>query len=142
MSLQQVRWGKLSGMKNEQQARVFISYSRADISIAETLRDALTAGGFEAFLDQHDIAPGEPWKERLAALIASAERVVFLISPDSVASEICGWEVDQAERLGKSVIPVVVRETPLEMIPGRLSRLNFIFSRSADEEASGREKLI
>ena len=42
--------------------------------------------GFDAFLDRTDIALGEPWKERLAALIATADMVVFAVSPDSIAA--------------------------------------------------------
>lgn len=126
----------------EQGARVFISYSRKDLEIAEPLRDVLRAEGFDAYLDLHDIAPGEDWQGRLGALIASAEKVVFLISPDSVASEICDWEVGEAERQGKSVLPVVVRETRPNAIPGRLRRLNFIFYRDDQERSEGLQKLV
>ena len=122
-------------------ARVFISYSRGDVSIAEPLRDALRQAGFDAYLDLHDIAPGEDWKARLGSLIASAEKVVFLISPDSVASEICAWEVDEAEGQGKSVLPIVVRETEVNDIPGRLRQLNFIFYRNEIERAEAFTKL-
>ncbi|MEO1331338.1 MAG: TIR domain-containing protein, partial [Pseudomonadota bacterium] len=124
------------------QGRVFVSYSRKDLDVAEALRDALIARGFDAFLDIHDIDPGEKWKDRLGDLIASAEKIVFLISPDSVASDICEWEIDRAERLGKSILPVVVRETPAETIPGRLADINFIFYRSEDERPAGLQKLL
>lgn len=118
------------------QARVFISYSRADQAAAQRIRDALNMRGFEAFLDVHDIAPAEDWRRRLGALIRSAEKIVFLISPDSVASKICDWEVNHAEKLGKPVIPLVIRETPVEEVPDRLSRLNFIFFRKETEQAA------
>lgn len=113
--------------------RVFISYSRRDGLAAAALRDALIQEGFDAFLDIHDIAPGEPWTERLGALIASAEKIIFLVSPDSVASEICAWEVEEAERQGKSVLPLVVRETEISAVPGRLARLNFLPFRTEAE---------
>ncbi|MFN0264251.1 TIR domain-containing protein [Tepidamorphus sp. 3E244] len=107
-------------------ARVFISYSRKDQTVAERLLHALEADGFDAFLDLHDIKPGEPWRDRLGALIASAEKVIFLISPHSVVSEVCEWEVSHAEDLGKSILPVVARKTDHDLIPARLRRLNFI----------------
>jgi len=62
-------------------ANVFVSYSRKDLSFAQMLVGALAARGFDAFLDKTDIAPGEPWKERLGGLIAAADTVVFAISP-------------------------------------------------------------
>jgi hypothetical protein len=122
-------------------ARVFISYSRRDTAVAEAFRETLAARGFDAYLDLHDIAPGEPWQDRLGALIATAEKVVFLISPDSVASPVCGWEVDHAEGLGKSILPVMIRETPPDAVPGRLQRLNYLFMRDAAERAAREDAL-
>ena len=123
-------------------AGVFVSYSRKDGEIAERLQADLIAAGFAAYLDKHDIAAGEPWRERLGDLISGAEKVVFLISPDSVASEICAWEVDHAERLAKSILPILVRETPTQDVPGRLSRLNYVFMRSADEHVASLPELV
>lgn len=106
--------------------KVFISYSRKNATFAEQLVQALKRRSFEAYLDKKDIAPGEPWKERLGALIQAADSVVFVVSPEAVKSPVCGWEVEEAERLGKRILPVVFR-TPGQKIPARLSRLNFIF---------------
>ncbi len=61
-------------------AKVFVSYSRKDLTLAQMLVEALAERGFDAFLDKTDIAPGEPWKERLAGLIAAADTVVFIAS--------------------------------------------------------------
>ena len=63
-------------------AKVFVSYSRKDLAFAQMMVGALAKLGFDAFLDKMDIAPGEPWKERFAALIATADTVVFTVSPD------------------------------------------------------------
>jgi len=123
------------------QIKVFVSYARKDLATVEQLRDALIEFGFEAYLDLHDILPGEPWKERLGVLIASADTVVFALSPDSVASEVVDWEVNEAERLSKRILPVVMRDADAERVPGRLKRLNYIFMRNSSEWAGGLEKL-
>jgi formylglycine-generating enzyme required for sulfatase activity len=120
---------------------VFISYSRKDLAAAERLLDQLTGEGFDAYIDRQDILPGEPWRDRIAKLIEAADSVAFLISPDSIASPVCDWEVNEAERLGKRLLPVVVRETAPDLVPGRLARLNFIFMRDATEDAAGLERL-
>jgi len=120
---------------------VFISYSRTDLIAAERLRDSLIAAGFGAYLDKHDILPGEPWQERLALLIEKAGTVIFLMSPNSVASKICDWEVNEAERLAKRILPVVLRDTDADEVPGRLKRLNYIFLREAAEETEGLKRL-
>jgi tetratricopeptide (TPR) repeat protein len=114
-------------------AKVFISYSRKDAAFAQVLAGALTDRGFDAFLDKTDIAPGEPWKERLAALIGAADTVVFVVSPDSAASEICAWELEESARLGKRVIPIVARRVADALAPSSLRRLNWIFSAEGDD---------
>jgi hypothetical protein len=68
--------------------RVFISYCRKDLPSVDPLRDSLIADGFEAYLDLHDILPGEPWQARLGKLVESADTIVFVLSPSSVASQI------------------------------------------------------
>src|SRR6516162_6190677 len=90
-------------------AKVFVSYSRKDLAFAQMLVGALAERGFDAFLDKTDIAPGEPWKERLAGLIAAADTIVFAMSPDAIASPICAWELERSERLGKRILPIVTR---------------------------------
>jgi hypothetical protein len=114
-----------------QKLKVFISYSRKDGDFAEDLVVALEACGFDAYLDQHDIAPGEIWEERLAGLIQAADTIVYVISPDSIASERCVWEIEQARAFGKRLIPVVCREVPDTAAPEYLRRLNYIFFAGA-----------
>lgn len=122
--------------------RVFLSYSRKDLARAERLRDLLRERGFNAYLDVHDIMVGEPFRKRLAELIRAAEKVVFLISPDAVESVECTWEVDHAESLGKSVLPVILRDTDPVAIPGRLQRLHFTFLRDAAELERNLNQLV
>jgi hypothetical protein len=116
--------------------KIFVSYSRSDLAFAHELVAALDARGFQPFLDKSDIAPGEPWRERLSALIAAADTIVFLVSPASAASPVCEWEIAEGGRLGKRIIPVVCRDTAVETIPPGLARLNFIFARTQEERPS------
>ena len=108
-------------------AKVFVSYSRADTAFAMDLVAGLMACGFRAYIDQEDIAPGEPWEQRLGGLIADADTVVYVISPDSMASEHCAWEVRETLRLSKRLLPVVWRPVPDTDVPRDLARLNFVF---------------
>ncbi|MDR3408801.1 MAG: toll/interleukin-1 receptor domain-containing protein [Methylovirgula sp.] len=122
-------------------ARIFISYSRKDLAFAERLAAALVEKTFEPFIDKTDIAPGEPWQERLAGLIASGDSVVFVVSPDSAASQICGWEVAESARLGKRILPLVARATPPDAAPQELAKLNWIFATDADDFDAALDKL-
>ena len=107
--------------------RVFISYSREDLDFADQLAAALDSSGFGCFIDREGISGGEAWKRRLGNLISEADTVVFVLSPDSARSEICNWEVEEAARLNKRILPANWR--PLEGVspPPRLRDLNYIF---------------
>ena len=121
--------------------RVFISYARKDLAEVEGLCDGLREAGFEAYLDVHDILPGEPWQSRLGGLIETADTVVFVLSPNSVNSAVVDWEVNEAERMEKRVLPVVIRDVDADRVPGRIKRLNYVFMRTAEERPSGLKKL-
>lgn len=106
--------------------KVFVSYSRSDIDFADQLVLALADKGFEPLLDRHDIDAAEKWKDRLGALITSCDTVAFVLSEKSASSPICQWEVEQAARLGKRMIPVVPRDPGQVTPPPQLGELNYI----------------
>jgi hypothetical protein len=88
--------------------KVFISYSRKDsAAFADELVAGLEYGGFAPFLDRHDIAPGEPWEERLGGLIEQSDTVVFVVSPEAVKSERCVREVKRTIGLSKRLLPII-----------------------------------
>ncbi|MDX2309395.1 MAG: SUMF1/EgtB/PvdO family nonheme iron enzyme [Hyphomicrobium sp.] len=107
--------------------RVFISYSRKDGAFAHELLSALELTGFDAYLDQHDIAAGEDWAKRLDRMIEAADTVVFVISPDFVASTSCAREVERSIALGKRLLPIVWKRVDDAAVPERLRQLNYIF---------------
>jgi tetratricopeptide (TPR) repeat protein len=123
-SLQEIVVVEANGV---QKLKVFVSYSRKDEVFAGDLVAALDACGFAPYLDKQDVAPGEPWEQRLSALIQQADTVVFVISPDSIGSQRCAWEVEETKRLSKRLLPVVWRSVPETEVPSSLKLLNFIF---------------
>src|SRR6516162_10880247 len=111
----------------DQKLKVFISYSRKDEDFAQDLLAGLQVGGFEPYLDKHDIAAGEDWEARLGRLIEAADTVVYVISPDAVASERCAWEVERTVALRKRLLPIVWRAVEEATVPARLKQLNYIY---------------
>ncbi len=106
---------------------IFISYSRRDsLDFADQLAKALEALGFRPIFDREDISGGEEWKARLGQMILEADTVVFVLSPQSAASPICAWEVEEAARLAKRILPVIAIPLGEGQAPERLDRLNFI----------------
>ncbi len=106
---------------------VFISYSRDDTEFADQLDAALKLLKYDVSIDRQGLSGGEDWKSRLESLIRDAETVVFVLSPSSARSEICQWEVAEAVRLAKRIIPVICRPLGDALPPPQLSALNYIF---------------
>jgi hypothetical protein len=106
---------------------VFISYSRADLAFADQLDAALVVTGFATTVDRSAISGGEEWEKRLGALIHDADTVVFVLSPSSACSKTCAWEVAEAVRLGKRIIPVLCRSLERATPPPQLAARNFIY---------------
>lgn len=121
-----------AGRGADAKAKVFVSYSRQDLAFVDRLEAALKARGFEPLIDRTEIYAFEDWWRRIEALIAQADTIVFIISPDSVSSSVCGKEVDYAASLGKRFAPIVWRRAERDLIPDALARLNYIFF---DDEA-------
>jgi TPR repeat protein len=107
--------------------RVFISYSRDDLKFADQLDAALNACSFDSVIDRHGISGGEEWKPRLGSLISEADTVVFVLSPTSARSPVCAWEVEEATRLGKRILPVTCRSLEGVSPPPQLGERNYIF---------------
>ena len=85
---------------------VLLSYSCDDLNFADQLEAALQSHKYDVAIDRQGISGGENWKARLGGLIRDADTVIFVLSPSSAASELCKWEVEEASRLGKRIIPV------------------------------------
>ena len=113
------------GEKPSEKLKVFVSYSRADLAFADELASGLDVMGFQALIDRHAIREGEDWKGRLGTLIAEAGTVVFVLSPDSARSSVCAWEVEEAARLSKRIMPVLWRPVEGLPAPARLAALHY-----------------
>jgi hypothetical protein len=115
---------------------VFVSYARSDSSrLAEELVTALELLQFDGYLDRHDIVPGEEWERRLDMLIREADTILFIISPRSVCSSRCAWEIDRATALAKRIVPVVGVAVDDSLVPSALQRLNYIHFTENDSFA-------
>src|SRR5580658_3390361 len=104
-------------------AKIFISYSRKDVAFADRIEAALKARGFEPLIDREEIYAFEDWWKRIEALISRADTVVFVLSPDGVASEVALKEVAHAASLNKRFAPIVCKPVQDNAVPEALRRL-------------------
>ncbi|MBK8200076.1 MAG: toll/interleukin-1 receptor domain-containing protein [Acidobacteria bacterium] len=118
---------------DDARTRVFLSYSRKDGDVMGRIAEGLQGAGFLADFDKashdpHNVTAGisaeDEWWKRLQEMIAAADVMVFLVSPDSATSPVCDEEIAYARALGKRIIAVLARPVDFAKAPPRLSALN------------------
>lgn len=129
-------------IRADRQARVFLSYSRADETIAVRLRKDLEARGVEVFRDVDDTLLGEEWWARLKALISNSDAVVFLLSAKSVTSKVCASEVEYAQSLKKRIFPAVLAEMDWTLVPDGLRRIHSVFFNEESKYEKALQQLV
>ena len=114
---------------------VFISYSRRDSDFVEgRLTIALEGRGKDVWIDVEDIRGGaSDWRATVWAGIEAAKAMVFVLTPDSLASTVCAEELAHATALNKRVIPVLRRSVDGLPMPDALARPNWIHARDEDD---------
>jgi TolB-like protein len=85
---------------------IFLSYTREDVGVAQTYRDALVRAGFEVWWDA-TLRSGETYDEVTEAALRGAKAVVVLWSPRSVASRWVRAEATIAHR-NQTLAPAMI----------------------------------
>ena len=143
--LPQVQTDAADGALQSVKTRVFLSYSRADSGFTDRLAEALAESGYTPDYDRSvydpdnidsGISAQDQWWQRLQQMIAKADVVVFIVSPDSAGSKVCDEEIAYAQGLGKRIIPILRRPIDFAKAPPRLSAHNVKIDFTDDAEAS------
>jgi WD40 repeat protein len=125
-----------------QVAKVFISYSRIDIEFAKRLTGELQKSDLDFWIDWDGIPLTVDWWREIEKGIEESDAFLFLISPDSAKSKVCGQEIEHAVRNGKRLIPLVVRDTKGDDVHPKLLPLNWIFFRETEDFDASINKLL
>lgn len=110
----------------DKRIKLFISYSRRNLKQAVELADALEKDGFEAKIDIRDLPYGEEFKSELETLIRQSDIVLWLLSPDSIASRWCTWELNEVMRQSKKLVPIHLIPSGLKNLPEVLAKINIL----------------
>jgi TIR domain len=112
------------------------SYAREDLPFVRRLTAALRARNREVWVDLEDVIPSARWPAEIRTAITEADAVAFVITPDSVASEVCRTELDYATEASKRLVPIIARETSPDGVPA--VRYFTILSRARCHGEGGR----
>jgi len=116
-----------------QPVKAFISYARVDSAFVERLSKALAERGVEFWIDQRDIPPAADWLRRIVDGIVKSTFFVFVVSPESVESRVCGVELQQAVGLHKPLVPVLWRKAEMPEALRSLQWCDFSGTHSFEE---------
>ena len=111
---------------NNMMTQVFLSYASEDLSMMEKVRRSLWMKGITVWTNTTDIQTGEAFQEAIDRGIEQADNLVYLLSPNSVISTYCQYELERAIALHKRIIPILVNPTPIEDQPTELQDLQYI----------------
>src|SRR5258708_3017695 len=115
-------------------SHIFISYSRKDFDFAQKIVTALPDNNLDPWIHCKSIPKGGDWEQEIYRGIEEAEAFLFLIRPDSVASQMCNKEIAHAVKNGKRILPIVIRDVALKIIHSEISKRNWIFCREGKDD--------
>lgn len=105
--------------------KVFISYSTVDKPHVQQIVELLRDGGFDPWFD-HYIEGGRSWKDQLKSSINECDVFVYVLTPESIASEWCRWEFQQAIKLKKCVVTILLQKrTTLDSLLKQIQYIDF-----------------
>lgn len=112
------RLGNLPTPKLDQgEGYVYFIFSRADLERVRLLGDYLAHFELPTFLGE-DVVPGKPmWGHIVAGQILAARAVVVVCSRNAASSPWIEAEIDRAQTMGKTVIPVIIDGDDSNAIP-------------------------
>src|SRR5512134_3458088 len=122
-------------------AKLFVSYSRKDSTAARKLIEAFKSIEQDVWVDWESIPPAVDWLEQIFRGIEEADAFIFMISPDSIASEVCKVEVGRAILNNKRIIPILLRDVNPRDTLEEIRKLNWTYIRETDSLEEGLAKV-
>src|SRR5437773_8966884 len=123
-------------------ADIFISYARENKDFVHRLDESLKRRGRESWVDWEGIRPTEEFMQAIYGAIEAADTFIFVLTPDSVASVVCGREISHAAAHNKRMVPIVAQDVDAAAVPEPLAKLQWIFCRDGDDFEKATDTLI
>lgn len=97
--------------------KTFICYSKSDSAFALKLAQDLREKGFDVWMDQLDISPGQRWAREVDRALHTCENFLVILSPQSIESDNVDDEISVAKEEKKRIIPIMISpcKTPLQL---------------------------
>lgn len=121
---------------------IFLSYSRADVSVMNRVRNVLENHAIAVWTDE-GLTPGtESWKTTIEEAIRSATGMVVILSPHSYKSKWVKRELGYAIAQGVRIFPILADGDESNAIPIELINSQWVDIRGKPNAADRLEKLV
>lgn len=118
---------------------IFISHATIDDDFVNELDYRLKRAGYTTWVDHHNTIPGHLWSEIVDKKLKESELMIFVLSPESVASANVQAEWHEFKSQNKLIIPVILRDCVRPLL---IRHLNYIDFRNVDMREASFLKLL
>jgi len=115
--------------------QIFISYARSDAGRADQLVEGLRQLHYGAWLDQ-ELTGGQAWWDVVLAQIRASSAVLVAVSPAALESVAVRREYEYGHAVGRPLLPVIVDNVRLEVLPSLLAPLQVVDYRQPDAKGA------
>jgi hypothetical protein len=117
--------------------RVFISYSPtdADRDWVRSFAQSLQRRGARVWLDEFEVAPGDPVREAAEQGLRESDVIVSVISPESVKQPNLYFEIGAAVGMGKRMVAVIPKDLDAGLLPRPLRMRRYLIQDSPEKTA-------
>jgi hypothetical protein len=107
--------------------QIFISYSRRDTEIVDSIVKAMKEAGLDVWIDRQDIQTGNMWRVQIVQAIDTCDAFVLMLSTYSAASDNVRKEIDLAQDSRRTIFAIMLEPVRLPAdIRYQLAGLQFI----------------
>lgn len=121
-------------------ATVFISYSRKDTEIANSIVAALEKRHHKVVIDKNLLGSGDDWRAKLSRSLEKCDAVISLVTPNSVNASYPMSEIGAARALRKKLIPVAIGDVKVPDVIGDIYFISEDFSTGS--KAAGMKRIV
>jgi hypothetical protein len=106
---------------------IFICYdAEHDQNIRNSVIQSLSRYAKTTWIHDRDIQKGTDYGRAINVGIENADNFFYFISPHSIASEYCQFELEHALKNNKRIVPLLIAPTPESEIPEAVRGLQFV----------------
>jgi TIR domain. len=113
---------------------IFISYSRHDLEVVDSLVGKIENAGMKVWIDRDDIKAGKTWRAQIVQAIDTCDAFVLMLSSHSAVSDNVRKEIDLAQDSGRTVF--ILRLDSVIKLPAEM-RYQLVGLQYIDIEALG-----